>query len=247
MTPSESPWNPENEVERLLCSLAGIVSARVVANPFGRLDEIHILASPLLNPKQVVRNVESALAAGLGIVIDRRIVSVAQIRRDALEPSIAAESEPEAPAPEPPESAHETLDEEQEIEPVPPAQRIVFVGWESRSERHGNTECRVTVRRDGRDFSGSGSGVATTQGRAIAAARALFAAVAEAREQEDLVLEDAKLIETNGRGYVLVAARVIIGRQSRPLTGVAPIAQSPEEAAILASLQATNRWTGQED
>src|SRR5690606_4263845 len=89
MTVTESPWHPENEVERMLCSLAGVVSARVVANPLARLDEIHILASPMFSPKQIVRNVESALTAGLGITIDRRIVSVAQIRRDALEPAAA--------------------------------------------------------------------------------------------------------------------------------------------------------------
>lgn len=242
MTAPQSPWQPDNEVERLLCSLAGIVSARVVANPFGRLDEIHILASPLLNPKQVVRNVESALAAGLGIVIDRRIVSVAQIRRDAIEsgttPDLDATSAADQPAYEPDDAGPA---------PLPPAQRIVFVRWDARTQANGETECHVTVRRAASEFTGAGSGAGTPQGRALAAARAVFAAIAEARGADDLVLEDAKLVETLGRGYVLVAARAIVGRQTRPLTGVAPLAQSPEEAAILASLQATNRWTGHDD
>src|SRR3970040_2451886 len=104
MTAPQTPWQPDNEVERLLCSLAGVVSARVVANPLGRLEEIHILASPHLSAKQIVRNVQSALSAGLGIVADRRIISVAQIRRDALEPLEAEfaeqdeEAEPGLPA-----------------------------------------------------------------------------------------------------------------------------------------------------
>lgn len=241
MTAPQTPWQPDNEVERLLCSLAGVVSARVVANPFGRLDEIHILASPVLNPKQVVRNVESALAAGLGIVIDRRIVSVAQIRRDAIEPGVSTDldaTDTDDPADDPDDGGPA---------PLPPAQRIVFVRWDARSQANGETECRVTVRRGPAEFTGAGSGVGTPQGRALAAARAVFAAIAEARGADDLVLEDAKLVDTQGRGYVLVAARAIIGRQTRPLTGVAPLAQSPEEAAILASLQATNRWTGHDD
>lgn len=238
---SQSPWHPENEVERLLCSLAGVVSARVVANPLGRLDEIHILASPMLNPKQVVRNVESALAAGLGIVIDRRIVSVAQIRRDALDSAATTEGDPAA-AP-----AAEGESQFAEPEDIAPSQRIVFVGWDARSQPNAETECRVTVRREERQYTGSASGPATSQGRAQAAARAVFAAIAEAREQDDLVLEDAKLVETQGRHYVLVSARAIVGRQSRALTGVAPVTESPEEAAILASLQATNRWTGNDD
>jgi hypothetical protein len=242
MTLPQSPWQPENEVERLLCSLAGVVSARVVANPLGRLDEIHILASPLLSPKQVVRNVESALAAGLGIVIDRRIISVAQIRRDALEPLVpdGEGSNGLAVVPEP-------SGDGKERDGVRPEQRIIFVGWDARSQPNVQAECRVTVRRDGRDFTGSGSAGASPQGRALAAARAVFAAVAVARGQQDLFLEDAKIVETHGRTYVLVAARAIIGRQSRPLTGVSLLERSPEEAAILASLQATNRWTGKED
>lgn len=241
MTAPQTPWQPDNEVERLLCSLAGVVSARVVANPFGRLDEIHILASPVLNPKQVVRNVESALAAGLGIVIDRRIVSVAQIRRDAIEPGPNTDldaADADDPGDEPDDGGPA---------PLPPAQRIVFVRWDARSQANGESECHVTVRRGADEFTGAGSGAGTPQGRALAAARAVFAAIAEARGADDLVLEDAKLVDTQGRGYVLVAARAIVGRQTRPLTGVAPLAQSPEEAAILASLQATNRWTGHDD
>ncbi|MGH9462525.1 MAG: hypothetical protein ACRD1X_15025, partial [Vicinamibacteria bacterium] len=198
--------------------------------------------SPLLSPKQVVRNVESALAAGLGIVIDRRIVSVAQIRRDALEPLALDGETGDGVAVVP-----VTSGDGSEREAVRHEQRIIFLGWDARNHPNVQAECRVTVRRDGREVTGSGSGAASPQGRALAAARALFAALADARGHHDLVLEDAKIVETHGRSYVLVAARALTGRQSRPLTGVAPLEHSPEEAAILASLQATNRWTGKED
>src|SRR5687767_7318496 len=71
------PPTIEVRAERLLTALAGVVSARAVADDVGRICEIHILANPDLHPKQIVRNVESALSAGLGVVVDRRIVSVA--------------------------------------------------------------------------------------------------------------------------------------------------------------------------
>lgn len=232
MTGSESPWHPENEVERLLCSLAGVVSARVVANPMGRLDEIHILASPLFGPKQIVRNVESALSAGLGIVIDRRIVSVAQIRRDALEPTrpILAEFQEAETIVVPPRAE--------------PGTRLVFVRYDAHSRTNAETECRVTMRRDDAEYVGEGVGAGTTPGRALAGARAAFAAIASAFEHQELGLESATTVEANGRPYVLVAARAVEGRATVPLTGVAPVERSPEEAAILATLQATNRWTG---
>src|SRR5512142_3530987 len=92
--PAES--GVEASVERLLASLAGVVSVRAIAGADGRLEEIHVLSTPELHPKQVVRNVESALSAGLGLEVDRRIVSVAQVRDAELGQSLQAA--PPAPA-----------------------------------------------------------------------------------------------------------------------------------------------------
>jgi hypothetical protein len=103
-------------------------------------------------------------------------------------------------------------------------------------------ECLVRISRDGRVFEGTGIGPSTAAGRAQAAARAVFSAVASARIEDDLELEGVVLVDSNGRSYALVAAHAGAGRDSRPLTGVALLHSSPEEAAILASLQATNRW-----
>src|SRR5688572_13803623 len=85
MSFATSPNTDQNRIERLLGALEGVVSARVVLDSAGRLIEVHILASHEMHPKQIVRNVESALSAGFGILIDRRVVSVAQLRPDATE------------------------------------------------------------------------------------------------------------------------------------------------------------------
>ena len=76
----------EQEIERLLCALEGIASARVSTDGYGRITAIHILAEAGFHPKQVVRNIESALSAGLGVTIDRRVVSVAQLQEGAEPP-----------------------------------------------------------------------------------------------------------------------------------------------------------------
>lgn len=234
VTANQSPWQPENEVERLLCSLAGVVSARVVANPLGRLEEIHVLAAPVIGPKQVVRNVQSALSAGLGIIVDRRIISVAQIRRDALEPVQALDSADGAEA----ARASPGTDAAGRGESA----RLVFLGWDAQNRSHTDSECRVRVRRDEDEFAGAGAGAANVLGRAQAGARAVFAAVAAALDEDTVALESASVVETHGRSFVLVSARATAGRESFQLTGVARLDRSPEEAAILASLQATNRW-----
>lgn len=250
-------------MERLLCSLTGIVSARVITNPYGRLDEIHILAADTLHPKQVVRNVESALSAGLGIVIDRRVVSVAQVRLEEtgigeFGPGFAAPTSPppvmSVPAPEPPPApappAAPPPMEAGVDSSAPPVQlaenRYVFVGHDVRNDTNRETVVHVTIGRGGVHYTGSGRGSSSVAGRAQAAARGLFAALATARDSEDLLFENAAVVDAHGRSYVLVSAHGLVGRRTEPLTGVAWVQRSPEEAAVLAGLQAVNRWTGDE-
>src|SRR6185312_11809581 len=71
------PWGVRR-AENLLTSLEGILSARVVTTPLGEVSEIHILAQAGLQPKQLVRNIESALLAQLGLKVDHRKISIAQ-------------------------------------------------------------------------------------------------------------------------------------------------------------------------
>src|SRR5438034_10104417 len=71
------PWGVKR-AENLIAGLTGVLSARVVVTPLGDVSEIHVLTLSDMQPKQVVRNVESALMAQLGIKIDHRKISVAQ-------------------------------------------------------------------------------------------------------------------------------------------------------------------------
>jgi hypothetical protein len=244
------------DAERLLASLTGVVSAHVVAGPEGTLREIHVLATPDLHPKQVVRNVESALSAGLGIHIDRRIVSVAQVRADALASTADlfadAGAEPaRAPdAADPARTADATWGEGpragQRSAPVasgpiePP--RVVYLGYDAYIDAARRATCSVTLRAGPDEFTGQGRGNDTPRGRAQAAAQATFAALAACRGEDRLGLEGVDIVTAHDREFVLVAARAIDGRRPVPLTGAAHLHTTPEEAAIFASLQATNRW-----
>ncbi len=68
-----------DEIESLLSRLPGVMSSRVVVNNWGAIEEIHILANTDRNPKQIVRDVESSLAARWGITIDHKKISIAQL------------------------------------------------------------------------------------------------------------------------------------------------------------------------
>ena len=78
---------PIKRAEELLSTLPGIIAARIIAGDSGAVDEIHVLTTADLSPKQTVRNVESALIAHLGMRVDHRKISVAtslegKLRRD---------------------------------------------------------------------------------------------------------------------------------------------------------------------
>jgi hypothetical protein len=69
-----------SDVESVICSLREVISARVVMEPNGDIAEIHVLTESGRTPKQVVRDIESALMAKLGVQLDHRKVSVAQVQ-----------------------------------------------------------------------------------------------------------------------------------------------------------------------
>lgn len=235
MTSAQDPSLKEEAAEQLLAALAGIVSAHLVTGDDGHLVEIHILATSELHPKQVVRNVESALSAGLGIQIDRRIVSVAQIRTETANGSGGegpAEAEVEADA-KPvaiPTGAVESG-------------RLEYVRYESR-RREERCACTVVLRSGSEEVVGTGDGPDTALGRAEAAARAVFDAIGRARPELRLRLEGAVISHSRGRSFAIISAHRLHDRATVPLAGAAVLHRSPEEAAILAALQASNRCTG---
>ncbi len=226
MTLADSQAYPEADIEQLLSGLAGVISARVVTNANGRIDEIHVLASDRLHPKQIVRNVESALSAGFGVTVDRRVVSVAQTNAPDMMQNVPLQ--PMAPQAVPDEDLGDL--------------RFVYVGFDVRNATNRETLCHVTVRRAREHYIGTGTGASTPQGRALAAAKGLIAAITTARDRGDIALEDVAIIDAHGKTFVMVSAHVLMRRETIGLTGVAIMLRSPEEAAILASLQAINRW-----
>ena len=68
------------DVESTIARLRGVSSARVVTDEHGHLTEIHVVSDESRHPKQLSRDIESVLLSELGLRIDHRIVSIAQMR-----------------------------------------------------------------------------------------------------------------------------------------------------------------------
>lgn len=71
------------DVESVICRLRDVISARIVSGDDGEIEEIHVLTEASRAPKQVVRDIESAVMAKLGVQLDHRKVSVAQLQGNA--------------------------------------------------------------------------------------------------------------------------------------------------------------------
>ncbi|MDR3552442.1 MAG: hypothetical protein P4L75_04890 [Clostridia bacterium] len=72
------------EIQRLIEKLDGVMSSKLSTDENGELCEIHILADKARAPKQLSRDIQSAIAASTGHNVEHRIISIAQIDDDSV-------------------------------------------------------------------------------------------------------------------------------------------------------------------
>ena len=233
---------PLQRAEELIATLAGVVSVRIVATESGMVDTIHVLTTGETQPKQMVRNVESALMAHLGMRVDHRKVSVAMT---SARPTPAA-GLPVAGV----EQGVERGRVASATSPTPaagvavPGRTLLFEDVEIRGSRAKGVGCKVTLRRGDDVYVGDAEGFESDRSRVELAARAALMAIAKSEGEEGrvLLLEGSKVFEAFDREFVFVGVTVRMGRESALLTGSATMKDSAETAAVLAVLDANNRW-----
>ena len=77
-------------IEELIHQVRGVLSAYVSVTNDGEVEEIHVLGDAERTPKQIVRDIESMLATQMGLRIDHKRVSVAQMRKSGRPPQAKA-------------------------------------------------------------------------------------------------------------------------------------------------------------
>ena len=217
---------PIKRAEELLATLPGIIAARIVASETGAVDEIHLLTTTEVTPKQTVRNVESALIAHLGMRVDHRKISVAT--------SVETKRPEERPQPQTPivEGGGGDM-----------RRRLYFEDVEVRRSRTRGVLCRVTLRKGDESFVGEAEGMESERSRVDLAARAALVAITQAEGGErTLALDGVTVVSAFDREFVFVGVTAKVARESHLLTGSCEIKDSAETASALAVLDATNRW-----
>ena len=238
---------PIQRAEELLATLPGVISARIVASSNGAVEEIHILTTTEVSPKQTVRNVESALIAHLGMRVSHKKISVATSSEGQRPPRPSPPDLQLRPPTAPPAASTPPADVELErVSPITASthrRRIYFEDVEVRRSRSKGIACRVTLRKGEQSFIGEAEGMENERLRIELAARATLAAIRQAEgEERVLSLEGCRLVDAFEREFVFVGVTTRQGRDSALMTGSAEVRESAETASVLAVLDATNRW-----
>jgi hypothetical protein len=234
---------PIKRAEELILTLPGVISARIIAGDSGAIDQIHVLTTSELTPKQMVRNIESALIAHLAMRIDHRKISVATTSE--TKPKLHEPEVKSAPPPPPPNEPGPDAQAPAAQAPRtgPFARRLYFEDVEVRGSRAKGLSCRVTLRKGTASYIGEALGIEGDRSRVELAARATLLAIADADNREgQLGVQGVKVFDAFDRTFVFVAVSVRSGRDNKVLTGSVEMRESAESAGVLAVLDATNRW-----
>lgn len=235
---------PIKRAEELILTLPGVISARIIAGDSGAIDQIHVLTTSELTPKQMVRNIESALIAHLAMRIDHRKISVATTSE--TKPKLLDHESKQAPVAVPPPAAPAAESQGSAASAPrtgPFARRLYFEDVEVRGSRSKGLSCRVTLRKGNASYIGEALGIEGDRSRVELAARATLLAIADADNREgQLGVQGVKVFDAFDRTFVFVAVSVRSGRDNKVLTGSVEMKESAESAGVLAVLDATNRW-----
>ena len=258
---------PLRQAEELIATLPGVLSVRIVPNETGAVEEIHVLTTDMVLPKNSVRNIESALMAQLGLRVNHRKISIATTLGATgaadLPPALPASTVMSMPAGGAPSSsppaATPAATPTATLAAMPAAMPaamlaastvrrvLTFEDLEVRRSRLRGVVCRVTLSLDGQVFVGESEGQESEQSRIELAARSTLLAIVCASQatmggERSLALEGATTIDAFDREFIFVSVAARVGREPVVLTGRCEVRDSAETSAVLAVLDATNRW-----
>jgi hypothetical protein len=213
------------EIEAALADVGEIKAARVVTSTDGTIQEIHVLALPTKQPKQLVRDIESTLQAQFGIPIDHKKISIALLGRDAIKPEAV-------PTPSEPEVVRSAV-----ARPIIRSIHATVSGVQASAS--------VVLEIGDLEYEGTSSGPASQTGRLRLVSLAALDAVSQYSDTSlSFALEDVSILKL-GREKVAVACIALVsslGEQT--FSGSAMVRQNDNDSVVRATLDAINRRMG---
>lgn len=232
--------------EAVLRELPSVIGAFVREDVHGNPREIHLLVRSGPNPRHLAYDVRDLLEERLGIPVDQRVISIAQLAPGKQPGPMLSQRSALADAPgTAADAAHSEPHPEAEPAPEPATDarvRFTAISAESVDKR---VRVRVTLDLDDEEITGEEIGLDTAPARMrTAVAATLHAVDMTCVGRARFEVEHVSLVRAFERDYVLVTAMVSspwLGRKPIPLVGAQPVEIDMESAAALAALKAVNR------
>lgn len=227
-----------SEVTALLGMVRGVSQASVALGDDGQIERIDISVHPGHSTRRIIRDVESALYTGLGIVVDHRTISIGgNGSRNGHGAGNLARSLQLSDA-DPPVSGTRATSDRIELARVA-------------CEPDGELFCEVVIEldRDGKRYEGTIRDADTPRARLMASGRATIEALSRSLERETAFsLEGIEEFAICEHPALIAAIRTRRGRTLRSYVGTALVEGPREEAAARAVLDALNRfWEAERD
>jgi hypothetical protein len=240
--------------EAVLRDLPSVIGAFVREDVYGHPREVHLLVRAGPNPRHLAYDVRELLEERLGVPVDQRVISIAQLAEgrtpgpllaDAAGMSAPVAAEPghppprvaEVPQPDQQQPRIPTLERQKE-----PRLRFRGISTEAMESR---VRVRVTLTLDDEEMAGEAFGLDTGPARLRAVAAAALKGVdSTCVGRARFEVEHTSIVHAFERDYVLVnvlASSPYLGRRPIHLVGAQPVEMDPESAAALATLKAINR------
>ncbi len=221
--------------ERLLSNLPGVISAKINSDSNGEIVEIHLLTDNNKSPKQIVRDVESALFSGFNIEVDHKRISVAQLRQPGSERIDARDFKPMRA--DSGTNDRTVLDANNT--------RLRFDRFEVVPS--GDLKCRaeVILVNEKQIYRGVCEDTNTAINQMKISSKAVLSALEEYLHGEKaFTLENLRVVDEIDPPVVMVVIGVVSRNTTTSLVGTTFIGKDRNRAAALATMKALNRFLG---
>ena len=211
--------------ESVLRGLRDISAVSVLADG-GQITEIHITTASNRSPKQLVRDVESALEAELGLRVDHRCISVAQKKESGENDEVRE------------------LTLADFCDPDKNEARVRFGSIDvSYSELKGHA--KVELRLDTVESAGFADGSCDQHDVNKLIASATLQSIRHFIAEEcSLFLGDVEVIRLGPDQVVIATVKFLLARTDRTLVGSSVVSQNLHQSVVYAVLDAVNRVLG---
>lgn len=229
-----------------------------------QIQEVHVVARTTRKPKQIARDVESALNAYLKRRIDHRVISVVVEKEDAAPTNASparAAARPAAEAPPPPASerprdpvSSEAPPMRESFERAAPRLRAPESAATGTRVRFASanvyvaglrTQAQVELQWRGMLRLGSATGPSTRENaERLVASATLNALQPFLGEERTLAVQDVARLRVGRQTVYVVSVKLLEHRNEKVLTGSCTLEQDVPQTVVFATLAAVNRILG---